>query len=90
MRHVLRKGAIGSALVLGGMLAGGSLPSAKVAQGEVRGTAPPAAFQSGGQLSVPILREIAVTLRQMDSRLERLEAIAQKLQRARPGAVDKN
>jgi hypothetical protein len=89
LKPVLHKGAIGLALVLGGMLAGGLLPSVKVAHGEIRTPAPPAAFQSGSQLSVPILREIAVTLRQMDSRLERLEAIAQKLQRVRPGATDK-
>ena len=35
-------------------------------------------------------QEIAATLRQMDSRLERLVAIAQKLQRARPGAMEQN
>jgi hypothetical protein len=62
----------------------------KVAQGEIRTTAPPQAFQSGGQLSVPVLREIAATLRQIDSRLARLEAAAQKLQTARPGATGEN
>jgi hypothetical protein len=87
MRQVLQTGAIGLALVLGGVLAGGFLPSAKVAHGEIRTSTPPAPFQSGSQLSVPILREIAATLRQMDARLERLEAVAQRLQRSGPGAA---
>ena len=47
-------------------------------------TAPPQAFQTGGQLSVPVLKEIAATLHQIDSRLARLEAVAQKLQTAKP------
>jgi hypothetical protein len=90
MRHVLQKGAIGIALVTGGVLAGGVLPAVKMAHGEIRTTAPPQAFQSGGQLSVPVLKEIATTLRQIDSRLARLETMAQKLQTARPDAAGEN
>jgi hypothetical protein len=51
--------------------------------GEVRSGPPPTAFQSGSQLSVPILKEIASTLHQMDARLAKLEIAAQKLQTQR-------
>ena len=47
----------------------------------------PPTFQAG---SVPILKEISVTLRQMDARLARLEVTAQKVQAAAArGAVAK-
>ncbi len=71
---------IGSALLVGGMIAGASVPTTNVAHGELRATPQPQAFQSGGQLSVPVLKEIAATLHQIDSRLARLETVAQKLQ----------
>lgn len=90
MRQVLQKGAIGIALVAGGVLAGGALSSVKEAHGEIRTTAPPQSFQTGGQLSVPVLKEIATTLRQIDSRLARLETMAQKLQTAKPAATGEN
>lgn len=67
------------ALAVTGVIVGANL-SSNVAHGEVRGTPEPPAFQSGGQQSVPVLREIAATLRQIDSRLARLETVAQKLQ----------
>ena len=69
---------IGLALAAGCMLVGATIPMSNQALGEVRGGAPePPAFQNG---SVPILREISGTLRQMDARLARLEAVAQKMQ----------
>jgi hypothetical protein len=86
MRKLLKKGAIGLALVGAGVLAGGTIPSVKLAHGELRSGAPPQAFQSGAQLSVPVLREIAATLQQIDSRLARLEKVAQQLQPGRTGA----
>jgi hypothetical protein len=89
MKGALRQGAIGIALVVAGVLVGGAVPSAKVAHGEIRETAPPPAFQSGGQLSVPVLKEIAATLRQIDSRLARLESVAQKLQTERATRTEK-
>jgi hypothetical protein len=68
-------------LLLGaGMAASTALLSSNEALGEVRGTPPPPAFQSGGQLSVPVLKEISATLHQIDARLARLETVAQKLQ----------
>jgi hypothetical protein len=89
MRTGLQKGAIGLALLCAGALAGAALPAAKVAQGEVRSGPPPQAFKSGGQLSVPVLQEIAATLRQIDARLARLEAVAQKMQTPRQASNDK-
>lgn len=69
---------IALALAAGCMLVGATIPTTNQALGEVRGGAPePPAFQAG---SVPILREISGTLRQMDARLARLEALAQKMQ----------
>jgi hypothetical protein len=90
MKRVLQKGAIGVVLVMAGVLAGGGWPSAKVAQGEIRTTAPPPPFQSGSQQSVPVLKEIAATLRQIDSRLARLESVAQKLQTSKPDRTGVN
>jgi hypothetical protein len=68
------------ALLMGGMLAGTAFQSSNQALGEVRTGPPPTAFQSGGQMSVPLLKEIASTLHQMDARLAKLEIAAQKMQ----------
>jgi hypothetical protein len=67
-------------LVAAGVIMGANVSTTKEAQAEVTGRPEPPAFQSGGQQSVPILREISGTLRQIDSRLARLETVAQKLQ----------
>jgi hypothetical protein len=67
-------------LIAAGVIAGASMTSTNEAQAELTGRAEPPAFQSGGQQSVPILREISGTLRQIDSRLVRMEILAQKLQ----------
>jgi hypothetical protein len=72
------------ALAAGGMFVGANLATTNVAQGEVRGTPEPPAFQAGDQLALPILRDISVTLHQMDARIARLESVAQKLQVTRP------
>jgi hypothetical protein len=86
LKSLLHKGAIGLVLVGAGVLAGGTVSSVKLAHGELRSSPPSPPFQSGAQLSVPVLREIAATLQQIDSRLARLERVAQKLQPARPAA----
>jgi hypothetical protein len=71
---------LGLGLVGAGMLVGaGTLPPSE-AWGEVRATPPPKAFESGGQISVPILRDISATLHQMDARLSRMETVAKLLQ----------
>lgn len=67
-------------LVAAGVIAGASISSTKEAHAEVTGRAEPPSFQSGGQQSVPILREISGTLHQIDARLSRLELVAQKMQ----------
>lgn len=67
-------------LVAIGVFAGGVMQSSNTALGEVQSGPPPVSFKTGGQLSVPILQDIATTLRQMDGRLERLELVAKKMQ----------
>jgi hypothetical protein len=76
LNHVLAS----MALVAGGIVVGAAFESSNQAWGEVRTGPPPTAFQSGSQMSVPILKEIASTLHQMDARLAKLETAAQKLQ----------
>jgi hypothetical protein len=70
---------VAAVLVVGGMLAGAAVPSPRAAWGEVSIAPPPVAFQSGSQLSVPILKDISATLQQIDGRLARLEAMFNKL-----------
>lgn len=69
--------AFGSVFAVACMIVGASVSTTKQAHGEVTGTPEPPTFQAG---SVPVLREIAATLRQMDARLARLEVTAQKMQ----------
>jgi hypothetical protein len=77
--------AMGVMLAAAGMVIGTNIPATNHAYGEVTGTPEPPTFQAG---SVPILREISATLRQMDARLARLEVSAQKMQAtAARGAV---
>jgi hypothetical protein len=71
---------IGAGLVCAGLLAGsGTYPSSR-AWGEVQIAPPPKSFETGGQQSVPILKEMAATLHQMDARLAHMEAVARLLQ----------
>ena len=79
-RLQLRDGLFGFLLVCAGVIAGAAVAPSHEAQAEIRATPPPQAFQSGGQLSLPLLKEIAATLHQIDARLARLEAAAQKMQ----------
>jgi hypothetical protein len=82
-RTILQRLVVGIALVAAGVVVGAAISASNEAHGQSRGTPPPKAFQSGGQLSVPLLKEIAATLHQMDARLARLEAAAEKLQTPR-------
>jgi hypothetical protein len=84
-RENLKQLLTSAAFVVAGILMGTALQSPNRALGEVRSGPPPTAFQSGGQMSVPILKEISATLHLMDGRLERLELVAKKLQTAKPG-----
>jgi hypothetical protein len=84
-RENLHRWLSSGALIVAGVLVGTAFESQNTAIGEVRSGPPPTAFQSGGQMSVPILKEISATLLQMDGRLERLELAAKKLQTAKGG-----
>jgi hypothetical protein len=76
----------GGVLLLVGICIGTNSQNANEALGQNRGaTPPPTAFQSGAQMSVPLLKEIATTLHQIDGRLERLEAVAMKSQLSQSG-----
>src|SRR5262245_25797095 len=75
----LRTAALGAALLSAGLLAGAMLPPPQTALGEVNPVPAPPAFQSGGQMSVPILKDISTTLHEIDNRLARMEAFFNKL-----------
>jgi hypothetical protein len=76
----LRRIIAGVGLICAGAILGSVTFPPSQAQGEVRATPPPEAFKTGGQLSLPILSDIAATLRQMDARLARLETSAKQAQ----------
>ena len=67
-----------AALVGAGLLAGAGMQPGAAWGGDVKDAAPPQAYQSGAQLSVPILKEIAATLHQMDARIAKIETLAQQ------------
>jgi hypothetical protein len=73
-------GRIATCLTLAGcgVLVGAALSTSGMALGEGQPANQPQHFQSGAQLSVPILKEIAATLKQMDARLARIETAAQQ------------
>jgi hypothetical protein len=75
-----RQALIAVALVGVGILVGAAAFPPSQAWGEVRVTPPPKAFESGGLIGVPILKEIAATLHTMDARLAKVEAVADFLQ----------
>jgi hypothetical protein len=77
----LRPAIAAAVLLLAGVLIGSTVSPPSTARAEVEPPLPPQSFQSGGQLSVPILKDIAATLHQMDARLARLETVASQLQR---------
>ena len=89
-RLQLRDGLFGFALVGTGIVAGAALAPSHEAHAEIRATPSPPAFQSGGQLSVPVLKEIAATLHQIDARLARLESVAQKMQKSSEPSRNRN
>jgi hypothetical protein len=85
----LRRALLGIVLLGAGMIAGAALSTGNVALGQARST-PPSPFQSGGQMSVPILKEISATLHQIDARIARLETVAQKLQVTRASGASQS
>jgi hypothetical protein len=86
-RLVLLMGVIGMA----GIGVGFMLPAPAPANPSVRRSAPPEAFKSGSQLSVPVLKEMAQTLQRIDSRLQRIEQAvldAARTQTSRPATSE--
>lgn len=74
----------GGALVAAGIVIGSVLETSTTAQSRFDSTPPPpVAFKSGGQMSVPILKDISATLRKMDERLANLETAAKSMQSKR-------
>ncbi len=68
------------ALLAVGILIGSATTPTQTAWGEVQTQPDANMFKSGSQVSVPILRDIAATLHQMDARLARLETLARQMQ----------
>lgn len=66
------------ALLGAGLFIGAALPPSGAVRAEAQSAAQPQHFQSGGQMSVPLLKEIAATLKQIDARLARIETAAQQ------------
>ena len=56
-------------------IAAGYAPWTGIATAEVRNETPREAFKSGGERSEIVLREMSETLRRIDGRLERMEAL---------------
>jgi hypothetical protein len=63
------------AVSLGALAVGWLGASGQVATAETRDAAPSTSFTSGAMRSELLLREIATTLRSIDSRLERVERL---------------
>ena len=80
-RTTWRSALTAGVLLVAGILIGSATSPPQTAWGEVQPSAEPNMFQSGSQISVPILKDIAGTLHQMDARLARLEAIARQLEK---------
>jgi hypothetical protein len=87
-KQQLQRAVVAVAIGVSGAIVGANISTTNVAHGEVRGTPEPPAFQRGDQIAVPILRDIAATLHQMDTRLAKLEMVAQKVQTSPARAVE--
>ena len=85
---------------IAGAGAGFTLPAAAPASQEIRKATTPEAFKSGGERSVPVLREIAGTLESGNQRsekvlreivrtLERIDTRLQRIEQAVVGAANK-
>jgi hypothetical protein len=66
-------------LIAAGWLVGAIATRPTIASAQVTNAAPDQHFLAGDQLSLPLLQDIAMTLHQMDARLARLEATADRL-----------
>jgi hypothetical protein len=66
-------------LIAVGWLIGSIAARPTTASAQVTNAAPDQHFLAGDQLSLPLLQDISTTLHQMDARLARLEATADRL-----------
>jgi hypothetical protein len=89
-RTTMRRLTTALTLVGVGLISGLLIPPPGAVLGEVKEQPPAQAFQSGDQLALPILRDVANTLHQIDGRLSRLETVFKELTTPRPKAVTGN
>jgi hypothetical protein len=78
-RRSLRNLLCASALVGAGMFIGSNVTMPTIAWGQIISTPQPQHMLSGGQMSVPILQDISATLKEIDGRLSRMEAVAKQM-----------
>jgi hypothetical protein len=78
-RRSLRYALSAAALLGAGMFIGSNVTLPSIAWGQIVTTPQPQHMLSGGQQSVPILKDIAATLKEIDGRLSRMEGLAKQL-----------
>lgn len=78
-RRSLRNLLCALTLVGGGMFIGSNISVPTIAWGQIVTTPQQQHLLSGGQLSLPILQDISATLKEIDGRLSRMEAVAKQL-----------
>jgi hypothetical protein len=78
-RRSLRNFVCAMSLVGAGMFIGSNVTMPTIAWGQIITTPQPQHMLSGGQMSVPILQDISATLKEIDGRLSRMEAVANKI-----------
>lgn len=82
-RRSLRNFVCAMSLVGAGMFIGSNVTMPTIAWGQIITTPQPQHMLSGGQMSVPILQDISATLKEIDGRLSRMEAVAKQLSNKR-------
>ncbi len=78
-RRSLRYALSAAALLGAGMFIGSNVTLPSIAWGQIVTTPQPQHMLSGGQQSVPILKDISATLKEIDGRLSRMEGLAKQL-----------
>lgn len=82
-RRSLRTLFCAMALVAAGMFLGSNVTMPSIAWGQIVTTPQPQHMLSGGQMSLPILQDIASTLKEIDGRLSRMENLARQMSNKR-------
>lgn len=86
----LRSLLFGVGLVAAGWIVGSVASRPMAANAQVINAAPDQHFLAGDQLSLPVLQDMCATLHQMDARLGRLEATADRIVSERGMSARKN